>query len=441
MGIEGFKKIMKKYLALVITATLLQSVAFSQPQEVLSSAEELTVDTIYYNNDWDVVSSKYIADYFRVKVNSKDQVNKQFRDYFITGELQARGGWISMDNVSDKNTIFDGKCTSYHRNGKVNQERNYANRKLNGTFTIYTDDGLINSNVNYIDDKREGIHTEFNGDGLCIQTKYTNGIADNYYTVSNSSGCVMKYDMRTNQPIWESPQYDEKQVEYKDGVAWSYYNKNGLIISVSTAPVKDYGKYHQIKIVIANNSVMPINFDPILAMHATSTNKKQEVSNSLVLSSEEYLKKVKRAQTWQTIAVGLSEGLAAIDAGHSTSTKVTDSHSRATVHAHAHTHSLSGSGGASVSASASQHSHTVTTTKHYDAFAAYQAQVIASNRVASFEKSLLNDRKVKEEGYLKRTTIKPTEIVSGYVNIERDPKDISLTVAIEINGAIYFFNW
>ena len=80
------------------------------------------------------------------------------------------------------------------------------------------------------------------------------------------------------------------------------------------------------------------------------------------------------------------------------------------------------------------------TTTTYDAAAAYQAQVIASERVASYSNSLLSDRAIKEEGYLKRTTIYPGETISGYINIERK-KGKSMTIDINIGGAIYSFPW
>lgn len=74
----------------------------------------------------------------------------------------------------------------------------------------------------------------------------------------------------------------------------------------------------------------------------------------------------------------------------------------------------------------------------YDAAAAYQAQVIARNRMANYENALLQDRAIKQEGYLRKTTIYPGESIQGYVNIKR-VNGVSMTVLVDINGAKYKF--
>ena len=66
--------------------------------------------------------------------------------------------------------------------------------------------------------------------------------------------------------------------------------------------------------------------------------------------------------------------------------------------------------------------------------------MIASNRVAAYENALLSERAAKNEEYLKRTTIYPGETISGYINIERK-KGVSMTINVDINGAVYTFPW
>ena len=85
-------------------------------------------------------------------------------------------------------------------------------------------------------------------------------------------------------------------------------------------------------------------------------------------------------------------------------------------------------------------SSTTSTTVSYDGAAAYQAQVIASNRIANYEHALLEDRTIKQEGYLKKTTIHPGDVIQGYVNIKRVKGD-SMVVSVDINGAKYEFPW
>ena len=51
-----------------------------------------------------------------------------------------------------------------------------------------------------------------------------------------------------------------------------------------------------------------------------------------------------------------------------------------------------------------------------------------------------NDRIVKKQGYLKKTTIYPDDTVIGYMNIKRKKGEI-LTINIPINSYTYSFDW
>ena len=60
--------------------------------------------------------------------------------------------------------------------------------------------------------------------------------------------------------------------------------------------------------------------------------------------------------------------------------------------------------------------------------------------MADYENSLLQERAIKQEGYLKKTTIHPGEAISGYINIKRTSGTM-MTVIVDINGAKYEFPW
>ena len=54
-------------------------------------------DTLYYDKDWKGVSSKAFAVFYRVLPKDRNNIlRKPFRDYYITGELQSEGGFISV---------------------------------------------------------------------------------------------------------------------------------------------------------------------------------------------------------------------------------------------------------------------------------------------------------------------------------------------------------
>lgn len=78
------------------------------------------VDTLYYDKEWKVVGNKVFAEYYRVYPVIDDSVSrKPFRDYYITGELQSEGGFITIDRYDDSKSVFDGDWTSYYKSGKI----------------------------------------------------------------------------------------------------------------------------------------------------------------------------------------------------------------------------------------------------------------------------------------------------------------------------------
>lgn len=60
--------------------------------------------------------------------------------------------------------------------------------------------------------------------------------------------------------------------------------------------------------------------------------------------------------------------------------------------------------------------------------------------MTNYENALLQEREIKQEGYLKRTTIYPGQAISGYINIKRIKGD-TMDVTIDINGTKYIFSW
>lgn len=215
------------------------------------------------------------------------------------------------------------------------------------------------------------------------------------------------------------------------------------MVAMTNTKLKDYGKWFQISLIISNKSLVPIEFDPEKMTASLQKSNGQEIALE-VWSSDRYMRKVRRTQNWNMALSGIAEGLAAAGAGYSTSTTRTNS----TYNGYSNTHGNAyayGSGGyaygsyngyGSYHGNSSTTSHTVT----YDAAAAYQARVIASNRMVNYENSLLQERAIKQEGYLRKTTIYPGDAISGYVNIERG-KGASMIVIIDINGAKYEFPW
>lgn len=201
--------------------------------------------------------------------------------------------------------------------------------------------------------------------------------------------------------------------EYHDGKQWAYRDADNFVVGLSCNDAKDdYGKYYQISIFINNHGESPVTFNPE-EVAAKLFEKNGDTLQLKVYTNETFQKKIKRSQAWAMALYGFSAGLNAGMAGHSTSY--------------------------STSYSPNGYAYT-TVTYHYDANAAYQANMAASYQMQTLGKMMENDRIVKEQGYLKKTTVHPDESIVGYMNIKRKRGHI-LTVDIPMNGYVYSFDW
>ncbi len=404
------------------------------------------IDTIYYDKDWKNVAFKEFADYYRVILFSNDNLtSNRFRDYYITGELQGEGSLISLDGLDDKNTIFDGEIVSYYKNGNKHSVFNYSKGSLNGRCTEYFENGLVEREMTMKNGEIDGLYTEFNDDGSAMQMNYSNGRpAQSYYYYTSKEGLISKISLRTQDVYWEDLPLSERKTIYRNGTAWQYYVQNNLMVALTNTTVRDYGRWHRIDIIITNNSIIPIEFDPteIGAVMTDNSNKRKSVK---VWSCDEYMRKVRRNQNWTAAMVGFAEGMATANAGRTTSTTTSNTY----YHGYSNTYgnaSAYGSNGSYASGSYSGYgnysgnSFNTTTTNSYDASAAYQTRVLSQQRLAAFEAAQWQERVSKNEGYLKKTVVYPGESVSGYVLVERKNGQM-ISFYLPVCGISYEFDW
>lgn len=135
-------------------------------------AQRNTLDTLYYDKDWKGVSNKAFASFYRVlDLSDKSTSKKHFRDYYITGELQSEGGYISIDKADDNKSVFDGESINYYKSGKIKSRMFLVKGIRQGEFTEYYENGLVKTHVIMLNGKPDGILTQFNENGdKCFQT-------------------------------------------------------------------------------------------------------------------------------------------------------------------------------------------------------------------------------------------------------------------------------
>lgn len=406
---------------------------------VCSLSYSQDMDTIYYDADFKGVQQKAFAKYVRYISYSNDTTiySNKFITYYITGELKSEGDFTTIDYLDDNKSVFNS-YKSYYKNGNIELDHNVVNGK--GSITSYFENGLIHQKCSYVDGMMNGIYYEFSEDGnSCIQVEMENDKPKkHYYTYSTKDGFVTKYKIKDNTVYREIPRANELK-QYVHNNVWHYYIKNGISLMVNGSIKRDYGKYFTIYVIITNNSATPIEFNPNVA--TAKRLRKGETSPLKVLTSDEYMSKVAYKQNWSMFFNALGEGLAAQNAGYSVSnTNINANSSTSYVGGSAYANSRGNVGVSTYGGNVKSNTNVTSTTVSYNGAAAYQAQLIASERCAEYNNAMYNERQIREEGYLKRTTINPGETVSGYLNIEYKKAD-EVSINLNIDTIIYPFIW
>ena len=201
--------------------------------------------------------------------------------------------------------------------------------------------------------------------------------------------------------------------EYVNGRLWAYRYIGNFVVGMTNYEEKDdYGKYYQIHIYINNLGKKSVTFNPEEVTSSLVT-KKGDTIDLVVYSHEQFMKKVKRTQAWAMALTSFSTGLNAGMAGYST-TYTTAYGANGTPYTQIST--------------------------HYNASAASAANMSAQAQIVTLGKMMEEDKKAKEQGYLKINTIHPNEAIIGYMNIKRK-RGTTMTINIPINGQVYSFDW
>ena len=251
------------------------------------------LDTLYYNKSWKVTPNKAFANYYRLALYPADSTAaKEFRTYYMSGELQGEGSFVVLDKKDDAKSQFAGTFTTYFKDGQVEQKKTYLAGLLSGEYTSYYNNGNVKEHFFMNQGKKMGVGASFTENGrVCTLTPYKNDVPEGFYVVVDADGNYSKYSLTDHQPILETPSPDEILTEYKNGVAWPYYNKNGLIVGVSNSMVdENIGDYREIGVFIVNKSMINVDIDPSqIEIYDMKGGKRKDFE---LVGADEYDKKI-----------------------------------------------------------------------------------------------------------------------------------------------------
>lgn len=392
-------------------AVKVETVAQPQPEVVEVTPPPAPVvphdrlDTIYYDSQWKVVSNKVFASFYRYALYPVDkEAMKRCKTFYVSGEPEGEGCFISLSKDDDAQSEFIGKYTKYYKNGKIEQECNYADGKMEGEYTTYYENGLIKEHAFMKTGRRNGIVTTFSENGLiCKQSDYIADEQGSTYLVTDKQGNYTIYNTATGKPAFATPSTNDMKMEYKNGVAWPYYNLNGQVLGVSEMIDDINDNYRKYSVFLSNNSMENIDIDP--AYISIFFVKKGESRMAEVMPYDKYMKEVYKNEKHDAKRIAKNKAVVKKQSQNN----------------------LNNALGATMFSDADN------TTNDFQ-------QRMIKKTTLDGNLPVLADNQATDMGYLQRTTVHPGETVYGFLLTDNKKMD-ELRVDILVNGIKYQYSW
>lgn len=264
--------------------------------------------------------------------------------------------------------------------------------------------------------------------------------AYNFYGIKPDTTQVTDF-VNLDKMVEDYPITREKGMYLKNNVLIQYVKSKGIVLTMYIQAVKQYGKYFTVNMDLQNFSGKSILF----ALNRVSAEgyvvKDGQISKTIpleILSSYEYDKKVANKQAWSNFWVALGEGMAANNAGYSSSTTTYNGNSHTSAYASAYGYAGNTYGYANAYGSAYTTTYGKAHTESYNGAAAYAAQQNARANVERHATGQYEIRQQLNEGYVKNNTIQNQVEYSGFFNIKYKKID-HIKVEFVIDGITFPF--
>lgn len=354
---------------------------------VCVSAQE--IKTYYYNKDGKQINQVFAHYYRVVSVPTETNPEKIFRDFYLSGKIKGEGHYLSIDETNIHNSILDGECVFFNEDGTISKKFTMSDGKLNGTYVEFSDDGKELTQIEYV-----------NGE-----------FATPWYYKANAYGAYGRFRHFDDQPVFDEFNPDAQFVTWIDGVPWLSYTMNGLTISMAVQESNEYGRYHEVSLMIDNATFHNLLIEPVVEVSAYAASTPDELTSAterrFVFSYDDYMEKVENRQALGIIAMAVTGAAAGVTAALTPTTT--------TVH-------VNGS--------------TVFVNTYGNPVSMYWPNLA----FAGVADEWANDRQVIHKGYLKKNTVNSGDIISGYINVKRG-QERYLVVKYNFNGIEIPFYW
>lgn len=241
--------------------------------------------------------------------------------------------------------------------------------------------------------------------------------------------------------------------EYIDGRLVKTISKFDVESSTSLRAIqRSDGKYYTFDIFIKNNSSnnLIVKANDIKAFITTNGKKKVKREELKVFSNKEYQDRKRKRGNFRAIMGAMAGGMAADQAGRSSSTTTTNvngysstnSNAKADINAYDAYGMNTGSATVDVNSNSSTYSNVnaTSTTNSYDGAAAYAA---SQNEQRKLKEALQAQEEAKSkwnDNYFKSESLEPNESVTGLINIEYKKGDL-IELFIKVGEYEFLHKW
>lgn len=298
------------------------------------------------------------------------------------------------------------------------------------------------------------------------------------FNPADSAAYVNVDDFIADYPLKEYGQY------YVNGTVVSYVKYKGIIVNTVSNFLNQYGKYICVNISIQNFRNRSILFNPANLsaigyrhpkkkqskeqkqpkikfgrnskdneddIYANNSERQTQDSNDIsdesifipinveLLTYEEYDRIVKKKQKWESFWAAIGEGLAAANAGYSSSTTTIYGNSGSTADAYAYGNIGDVYGYINAHGSSYTTAYARSNTNSYNGMAHYMANQQARANMKELSYSQNQIRRQIGDGYVKLHTIPAETEYSGFFNVKYDKKMQGLIYTLIIDGESYTF--
>ena len=211
---------------------------------------------LYFDEDWNIVSSKYNAEYYRIfKIGINNSSEGKIKDYFKSGKIQnVVEKAIYIDLEDNENWKFDGLSKIYYETGELESKFIYVDGKIEGFYKKYYKSGKLKFIKEYKNGLLNGNISFYRESGkLELIEEFKNGLLNGNISFYNESGKLESIEeyknglLNGNISTYRESGKLESIEEYKndDFISKKKYNKDGILILHFKTNNKDIWERHQ----------------------------------------------------------------------------------------------------------------------------------------------------------------------------------------------------